>query len=167
MHKLCMIPGPVEFDALVLSEMGSLATSHVDPQFIGTFGGVLELMRTVFVAPTAQPLVVAGSGTLTWDVTASNLVEPGEHVLVINTGIFGDWFADCLQVYGASVSQVTAAFGDVPLLADIERALLAHSFKLVTITHVDSTLCVTQRPRVCLSTCRRSQPSSTGCRLTR
>jgi alanine-glyoxylate transaminase / serine-glyoxylate transaminase / serine-pyruvate transaminase len=36
--------------------------------------------------------VLAGSGTLTWDATAANLVEPNEDVLVIVTGIFGDWF---------------------------------------------------------------------------
>ncbi|RKO86304.1 hypothetical protein BDK51DRAFT_31818, partial [Blyttiomyces helicus] len=43
---------------------------------------------------TGQPFIVAGSGTLTWDMTAANLVEPGEDVLVVNTGVFGDWFGE-------------------------------------------------------------------------
>ena len=95
-----MIPGPVEFESCVLNAMSTPATSHVDPGFINTFGESLELMRKVFLAPTAQPFVVSGSGTLTWDMTAANLVEPGESVLVITTGIFGDWFAECFKVYG-------------------------------------------------------------------
>ena len=72
-------------------------------------------------------------------MTASNLVEPGESVLVVNTGIFGDWFAECLDVYGAKVDQVNApAFGDVPLLDDIRAAIKSKPYKMITITHVDT-----------------------------
>ena len=133
-----MIPGPVEFDPMVISVMASPATSHVDPSFIETFGESLELMRKVFLAPSAQPFVVSGSGTLTWDMTASNLVEPGESVLVITTGVFGDWFAECFKVYGAKVSQVICDFGAVPDTSAIEKALKAEKFKLVSLTHVDT-----------------------------
>ena len=133
-----MIPGPVEFDQNVLDTLSTSATSHVAPSFIETFGSAIELLRSVFLAPTGQPFIVAGSGTLTWDMTASNLVEPGEHVLVVNTGIFGDWFAECFQVYGAQCTQVTAPFGDRPSLDAIEAALKTQNFKLVSITHVDT-----------------------------
>ncbi|KAI8924442.1 pyridoxal phosphate-dependent transferase [Entophlyctis helioformis] len=129
-HKLCMIPGPVEFDSEVLQAMATPATSHVDPAFINAFGTAIELTRKAFFAPTGQPFIVAGSGTLTWDMTAANLIEPGEKALVVNTGIFGDWFAECLQL--------TAPFGDRPELNDIAAALKADKYKLVTVTHVDT-----------------------------
>lgn len=41
----------------------------------------------------AQPLVISGSGTLGWDLVAANLAEPGDDVLVLHTGYFGDSFA--------------------------------------------------------------------------
>ncbi|KAJ3114421.1 hypothetical protein HK100_001663 [Physocladia obscura] len=137
-HRLCMIPGPVEFDADVLSAMATPATSHVDPLFIEKFGSAIELLRKVFFAPTGQPFVVAGSGTLTWDATAANLIENGDNVLVINTGIFGDWFAECIGVYGGVVDAVRAPFGSRPSLAQIEAALTSKHYKLVTVTHVDT-----------------------------
>ncbi|KAJ3093322.1 hypothetical protein HK100_006683 [Physocladia obscura] len=137
-HRLCMIPGPVEFDADVLNAMATPATSHVDPFFIEKFGSAIELLRKVFFAPTGQPFVVAGSGTLTWDATAANLVENGDNVLVINTGIFGDWFAECIGVYGGVVDAVRAPFGSRPSLAQIEAALTSKHYKLVTVTHVDT-----------------------------
>lgn len=133
-----MIPGPVEFDSSVLEAMSTPATSHVDASFINTFGESLELMRKVFLAPSAQPFVISGSGTLTWDMTASNLVEPGESVLVITTGVFGDWFAECFKVYGAKVTQISCEFGNVPDLAQIEKMLISDKFKLVSLTHVDT-----------------------------
>jgi alanine-glyoxylate transaminase/serine-glyoxylate transaminase/serine-pyruvate transaminase len=39
-----------------------------------------------------QPFLIAGSGTLGWDQVAVNLVEPGENVLVLHSGYFGDSF---------------------------------------------------------------------------
>ncbi len=46
-HKLCMIPGPVEFHEDVLTAMATPATSHVDPSFIQQFGESLEMLRRV------------------------------------------------------------------------------------------------------------------------
>lgn len=137
-HKLLMIPGPCEFDSAVLSAMSTPATSHVSPTFIQTFGESIRLLRKVFLTETAQPFILAGSGTLTWDMTAANLVEVGERVLVVNSGIFGDWFAECLEVYGSVVDQIRTDFGSYPTLDAIESALKTHRYKLITITHVDT-----------------------------
>ncbi|KAJ3065713.1 hypothetical protein HK102_007830, partial [Quaeritorhiza haematococci] len=139
-----MIPGPVELDPAVATAMSTPATSHVSPVFIESFGKAIELLREVFLAPSGQPFVVAGSGTLTWDMTAANLVEPGEPVLVVNTGVFGDWFGECIGVYGGKVTHLRApAFGDRPSLSDIEAALKSQlstgtPYKLITLTHVDT-----------------------------
>jgi len=141
-HKQLMIPGPVEFHEDVLAAAGGLAQSHVDPEFIGQFGETIEMLRKVFVTEKGQPFVVSGSGTLGWDMVAANLVEAGEAVLVLNTGYFGDRFGECLETYGAAVTHVRAPkVGDRPSLADIEAALdaaPAGGYKLVTITHVDT-----------------------------
>ncbi|KAI8905964.1 pyridoxal phosphate-dependent transferase [Gorgonomyces haynaldii] len=159
-HKLCMIPGPVEFDQQVLNLMASPATSHVDPSFINSFGNAIEYTRQVFLSPKGQPFIVAGSGTLTWDMTAANLVEPGENVLVINTGIFGDWFAECLQVYGGNVDQLRAPFGDRPTLAQIEEQLKQKQYKLVTITHVDTSSGVLSDVKAIAGVVHRVSPST-------
>ncbi|RKO98865.1 hypothetical protein CXG81DRAFT_28342 [Caulochytrium protostelioides] len=138
-HALCMIPGPVEFDGDVLAAMSTPATSHVAPAFLETFGRALEKLRVVFAAPSAQPFVFAGSGTLAWDATAANLLEPGDAVLVVNTGIFADWFGECLGVYGGDVTQLrSSGFGDRPALGQIEEALAAKSYKMIVITQVDT-----------------------------
>lgn len=85
----------------------------------------------MLLSKTGQPFLIAGSGTLGWDQVASNLIEPGEDVLVLATGYFGDSFTDwcvitpylladlftdtiyseSLQTYGAKVTQVTAPLG--------------------------------------------------------
>ncbi len=142
-RKLLMIPGPVEFTPEVLRAMGMSTTSHIAPNFIEVFGQALERMRQVWLCPNGQPFILAGSGTLAMDTAAANLIELGDRALVVNTGYFGDRFAAILERYGAAVTQVTApAIGDAPRLEDVEKALQSAAYKLMTITHVDTSTAV-------------------------
>jgi alanine-glyoxylate transaminase / serine-glyoxylate transaminase / serine-pyruvate transaminase len=142
-RKLLMIPGPIEFTPDVLRAMGMPTTSHVASNFIDVFGQVLEDLRKVFLAPSGQPFVVPGSGTLAMDMAAANLVEPGDHALVVNTGYFSDRFAKILERYGATVTHVHArTVGDAPPLSEVESALQSIKPKLMTITHVDTSTAV-------------------------
>lgn len=142
-RKLLMIPGPIEFTPEVMRAMGMPTTSHVAPNFIEAFGQALERLREVFLCPGGQPFVVAGSGSLAMDMAAANLVEPGDSALVVNTGYFSDRFGAILERYGATVTHARApAVGDAPALADVEAALKGGAYKLMTITHVDTSTAV-------------------------
>lgn len=137
-RTLLMIPGPIEFDPAVLAEMGAPTTGHLAPNFVEAFGQALERMRDIFLCSSGQPFVIAGSGTLAMDTAAANLVEPGDKALVVNTGYFSDRFAAILERYGAAVDHVHAAVGDRPSLEEVERALQSGGYKVMTITHVDT-----------------------------
>jgi len=142
-RKLLMIPGPIEFTPEVMRAMGMPTASHVAPNFVDAFGQALERLREVFLCPSGQPLVVAGSGSLAMDMAVANLVEQGDKALVVNTGYFGDRFAAILTRYGAEVTQVRApAIGDAPSLSEVEAALTEEQFKVMTITHVDTSTAV-------------------------
>ncbi|UCC65848.1 MAG: alanine--glyoxylate aminotransferase family protein [Anaerolineae bacterium] len=137
-----MIPGPIEFDPAVMEAMGAATTSHVAPEFIEVFGQALERMRQAWLAPGGQPFVVAGSGTLAMDMAAANLIEPGDRALVINTGYFGDRMAAILARYGAEVDHVRAPVGDRPSAEEVEAALGQANYKVMAITHVDTSTAV-------------------------
>ncbi|MEA3340689.1 MAG: aminotransferase class V-fold PLP-dependent enzyme, partial [Chloroflexota bacterium] len=142
-RKLLMIPGPIEFTPEVMQAMGMPTTSHVAPNFIEGFGQALERLREVFLCPGGQPFVVAGSGSLAMDMAAANLVEPGDSALVVNTGYFSDRFGAILERYGATVTHARApAVGDAPALEEVAAALKGGAYKLMTITHVDTSTAV-------------------------
>lgn len=142
-RKLLMIPGPVEFTPEVMRAMGMATTSHLAPNFIERFDRALKGLREVFLCPDGQPFIISGSGTLAMDMAAANLIEPGDRALVVNTGYFSDRFAAILEGYGAEVMQVPApAIGDAPALEEVEAALKKGPFKLMTITHVDTSTAV-------------------------
>lgn len=82
--------------------------------------------------------MVAGSGTLGWDIVAANLVEPDQDALVLHTGYFADSFADCFETYGVKATQLKAPIGDRPQLPEVEKALKEKKYQMITVTHVDT-----------------------------
>ena len=114
------------------------SVSHVSPGFIPVFGHSLKLLRKLVYSSTAQPFIISGSGTLGWDQVGSNLLEPGENALVINTGYFGDEFGNCLSVYGGNVDHLKSDVGKTVSIDKLQSALKQKQYKLVTLTHVDT-----------------------------
>jgi alanine-glyoxylate transaminase/serine-glyoxylate transaminase/serine-pyruvate transaminase len=98
------------------------------------------MLRPLFQTkdPASQPFVISGSGTLGWDQVAANITEPGDEALVLHTGYFADSFADCFETYGVKATQLKAPVGDRPQLPEIEEALKAKKYKVITITHTDT-----------------------------
>lgn len=138
-RKLLMIPGPIEFTPEVLQAMGQPTTSHLAANFIEAFGQALERLQEVFLSPSGQPFIVAGSGTLAMDMAAANLIEPGDRALVVHTGYFSERFATILERYGAKVERVYApAIGDAPPIEEVAAALERDTYKVMTITQVDT-----------------------------
>jgi len=146
-RTLLMIPGPIEFEPAVLQALGAPTTSHVAPNFIEAFGQALERMREVWLCPSGQPFVVAGSGTLAMDMAGANLIEPGDKALVLSTGTFGERYAELLARYGAEVTVLSAPLGGTVDLEEVEEALRNGSYKLMTVTHVDTSTGVRVDPQ--------------------
>jgi alanine-glyoxylate transaminase/serine-glyoxylate transaminase/serine-pyruvate transaminase len=137
-RDLLMIPGPIELEPAVLAALGEHQRGHLDPVFMRRFSRTLKRLREVFQAPTAQPFVIAGTGTLAMEFAVANLVEPGDAALVVNTGYFSDRMGLALTRHGAEVTHVTAAPGQVPSLEQVSAALTTRRFKVLTVTHVDT-----------------------------
>jgi alanine-glyoxylate transaminase/serine-glyoxylate transaminase/serine-pyruvate transaminase len=140
---LLVIPGPIEVADEVLLANASASVSHVSAGFIAIFGETLKmLLRLLYTSAEAgsQAFVVSGSGTLGWDMVAANLVERGERVLVLSNGYFGDAFRDCLEVYGAEVEVLSAQLGHTITPSELEKHLqeAKQTYKLITITHCDT-----------------------------
>jgi alanine-glyoxylate transaminase/serine-glyoxylate transaminase/serine-pyruvate transaminase len=137
-RTLLMIPGPIDLEPEVLRALARPQLGHMDPEVTGAFARVLARSRDVFLAPNAQPFVVAGSGTLAMELAVANLVDPGERAVVVNTGYFSDRMGVILERLGVQVTHVRAPLGEVPDLDEVARAVAAGPTKLVSVTHVDT-----------------------------
>ncbi|KAG8826125.1 hypothetical protein FRC19_009652 [Serendipita sp. 401] len=159
-HKLLVIPGPIEVHDDVLYANAHYSVSHVSPDFIPVFGDCIRMVRDVLFTQGGQPFIIAGSGTLGWDQVASNLVENGEKALVLHSGYFGDSFADCLETYGAVVTQIKAPVGSAVGMDELRSALQRENFKIVTVTHVDTSTGVLSNVKAVAETVREVSPDT-------
>lgn len=142
-RPLLMIPGPVEISPAVLAAVSTPPPSHTSRELIDAFAESLAAMRRVWQAgPESHPFVVAGGGTAAMEMAAANLVEPGDGVLVADTGYFGARMAEILRRLGARVRQVAAPVGEVPPVEAIAQGLAALEqegpAKALFATHVDT-----------------------------
>lgn len=142
--------------------MSHFSESHVGPAFVNTFGETLSLLRPLFQTtnPASQPFVISGSGTLGWDLVAANLIEAGEDALVLSTGYFGDSFADCLTTYGAKPTKLEGPVGGRPQVPEIEKALSEKKYKIVTVTHVDTSTGVVSDLKSIVQAVRKVSPET-------
>jgi len=137
-RTLLMIPGPTAITAEVLAAGARPVLSHSDPVFRDTVAESLARLRYLFDAPTSQPLVATGSGTLAMEIGLANLVEPGDRVLILETGVFAGRFKAICDRSGAEARVVTAPLGTAPDPEQVRIELGRFRPKVMTITHVDT-----------------------------
>ena len=137
-RDLLMIPGPTMVDPAVLRAIEAPVRSQVSPEFIEIFGSTLENLRTVLGARGGVPYVFAGSGTLALEFGAANLIERGDAVLVIDTGVFAYRFNQVCERYDANLTVISAPLGDVVPFDQIERELSTGRYKVIEVCHVDT-----------------------------
>lgn len=68
-------------------------------------------------------LVFAGSGTTGMEASLTNLCSPGDRVLAVSFGSFGDRFAQMATVYGLECDTLSYPWGELPRLEDLEHQL--------------------------------------------
>jgi aspartate aminotransferase-like enzyme len=137
-EQLTMIPGPTPVHPRILRALSQPTMSHLAPAFVEAFSTALADLRSLGRSVKAQPFIVAGGGTLAMEMALVNLVTPGEQVLVISQGYFGDRYAELAGAFGIDATVVRAEWGRAVTVAEVERQLAESSFAAVTITHVDT-----------------------------
>jgi alanine-glyoxylate transaminase/serine-glyoxylate transaminase/serine-pyruvate transaminase len=139
-RSLLMIPGPIEVSPEVHAAYGVPPPGHLSPPVMAAFGASLRAMREIWRGgDEAQPFVIAGSGTLGMDMAASNILERGDKIVVVDTGYFSQRAARIARRIHDEVTLVSAEAGRAPDPDELKAALAgAGDVKAVFLTHVDT-----------------------------
>lgn len=118
------IPGPTPVPHEVAAASARPMVNHRGPVFKATMMSVLERLKPVF--QTQNPiLAITGSGTSVMDASVANLINPGDEVLVLVGGSFGERWAKICGAYQAKVHVLEYPWGegvDPQQVADFLRA---------------------------------------------
>lgn len=136
-RDLLMIPGPTNVAPTVLGAMAQPTLSHVSGTFANIMKETLADLGRVFKT-TGLILPLAGSGTLGAEVALANVIEPGDRVLAVCSGCFGDRLAEVAATLGAKVDKFQVPWGSVADPNEIERRLSSADYKALLVVHVDT-----------------------------
>lgn len=132
-----MIPGPTNVDPKILRALSKPTLSHTDPKFVEIYNMAIENLKRVFVT-RSDVFVVAGSGTLALEMAVSNIVKPGDKVLNVVIGFFGNYFVKISEAHGAISKVMEFPWGKCARAESIKEALEEDDYRAVTVTHVDT-----------------------------
>jgi serine---pyruvate transaminase len=120
--RYLMTPGPTPVPPQVLDAMSQPIVHHRGPDFRATLERCLERLRDVF-RTEAPVLVYAASGTGGMESAVANLGSPGERVLVVSAGHFGERWAEIGRRYGCEVAELRYEWGESPAAEDLADRL--------------------------------------------
>src|SRR6266849_6200259 len=137
-ERLLMVPGPTNLSKSVRDVMSNPQVGHTDPDFVATFSETLRLARKAFKNDRGHQFVFTGTGTVGMEAAVASTVEPGDSVLVLNTGHFGQRFVDINRCYGADAEEISLGFGNHAGPDAVRKRLAGGRFKALFVTHVDT-----------------------------
>jgi alanine-glyoxylate transaminase/serine-glyoxylate transaminase/serine-pyruvate transaminase len=141
------IPGPTNIPDRVLRAMDMPGLDHRGPEFAELGFDVLAGMQRMF--RTKQPVIIyPSSGTGAWEAAIVNVLQPGDKVLMCETGQFAILWRGIAEKFKLDVDFIPGDWRHGADLAAIEARLAAdkaHTIKAVCVVHNEtSTGCVTQ-----------------------
>jgi len=129
-------PGPTPLLPAAQNAMAAFTAHHRTADFKALYTRVLADMKD-FVGTANDVLVIASSGTGVMEGAVSNLTSPGDRVLVLTAGKFGERWRDLAKAYGCSVDVVEKPYGETFSLDEV-RSKLTPETKAVYVQATES-----------------------------
>ncbi len=120
--QLIMLPGPTNVPPRVYSAMCKPMINHRGPEFHELFARLLENAKKVFQTNN-DLFVLTSSGTGAVECAASNILLPGEKILVPVSGTFSERLSDAFKIYGVRVVEIKVDARRTPTSEEIASAL--------------------------------------------
>ena len=106
-----MIPGPVDVQDSVIAAMANGIMPHYGTEWTGLHHETTDVLKSVFHTD-GDVFLLGGSGTCGVEAAVSSMFSPGEEVLIINNGFFGDRLVQLACAHDLKVVEVTAEWGE-------------------------------------------------------
>src|SRR3954468_18855216 len=133
-----LTPGPTPVPPQVLAAISQPVVHHRSSDFRPVYERTLARLREVF-RTTSEVLLFGSAGTGAMESAAANLCSPGERVLVVSAGQFGERWRAIASSYRTDVELLEYAWGEVPAASDIAARLQElGGAKAVFVTHSET-----------------------------
>ncbi len=135
--RYLMAPGPTPVPPEVLEASARPVLHHRGPDFrelmLRCLGRLREVCRT-----QNDVLLFTASGSGAFESAVVNLLSPGDRVLVVSAGEFGERWARLAATYGADVQSLRYEWGETPQPDDLREKLAETGAETVVLVHSET-----------------------------
>lgn len=131
-------PGPTEIEKEI-RDLASMPLIYFRGQdYCNIISDLTENLRYLFQT-RSTPLTITASGSGVMEMAITNLLNPGDRVVVVNCGTFGRKWTEMCYAFDVKVTEVTPALGRLPDLDEIADAITAETRAVLVTAHETST----------------------------
>ena len=154
------IPGPTPVPADILQAVAHPMVNHRGREFAALISRVAERLKDFYLTSN-DVLILSASGTGGLEAAVVNTLSPGDKVLSVSIGSFGERFAAIADIYGAEVIPLQYEWGQAARADDVRQALAEQpDVTAVLVTHNETSTGVTNPLEEIARAVRDADPST-------
>src|SRR5438046_8717001 len=134
---LLLIPGPVPLPREVREDRAKPAAPHYGDAWVKAHSEPREMLRYIWSAPYAHVFPIAGPGHAALEAIGYTFLRPGDRIVVVSNGFFGDRTHEVLLTHRVKADLVSSAWGSAPDLAALRTGLRTPA-KAVVVVPIDA-----------------------------
>ena len=135
---LLMGAGPSGVAPSTYRALSQTMLGHLDPYFLQIMDEIKKGLRTLFQTENEVTVPLSGTGSAGMEAAFVNTVEPGDKVLVLENGVFGNRMADVAGRLGAIVTKEEFEWGTPVRVERVKELLAQDHYKIVAIVHAET-----------------------------
>ncbi len=138
MRQRLFTPGPTQIPESVMVAMSGPMIHHRGPEFKAIFDEVTNGLKYVFQTKS-DVLMLTASGSGGMEAAVVNLLSPGQKVLAIEFGKFGERWGEICRAYGLTPITMKAPWGEAPDPTEVKKLVQSHGdLAAVFFTHSET-----------------------------
>ncbi|NOX54570.1 MAG: alanine--glyoxylate aminotransferase family protein [Planctomycetes bacterium] len=135
---LLMGPGPSCVPPLVYEALARPTIGHLDPAFIDIMDAIKDQLRELMGTGNRLTIPVSGTGSAGMETCFVNLIEPGDTVLVLVNGVFGQRMTDVAKRLRAEVDTLEFQWGTPVQVEAVREQLQKKEYRIVAVVHAET-----------------------------
>lgn len=136
-------PGPIPVPDDILEAMSLQMINHRGPEYKEMLNRTTEGIKRVFET-TNDVYIMTASGSGAMEAAVVNTLSPGDKVVNVSVGVFGERFGEIAEIFGAEVIKMDYPYGTAVDVDKLRDTLKAHpDIKAVLVTHNETSTGVT------------------------
>ncbi|RLJ22774.1 alanine--glyoxylate aminotransferase [bacterium endosymbiont of Escarpia laminata] len=137
--RTLMGPGPSDVHPRILEALSRPTIGHLDPAFVGMMEQTKALLQYAFQTENTLTMPVSAPGSAGMETCFTNLVEPGDKVIVCQNGVFGGRMKENVERCGGTPVMVEDDWGTAVDLQKVEETLETNpDAKILAFVHAET-----------------------------